>query len=174
MAVFIGLRAVVGLRTVVGDVAGFVVERLGVPVVAGVVLVDLVVPRVLRGVVVGLLAGLVDGLLLGRLVLPPPIVPPPAAGSCCALVMLAYANRQTNAVRDIRGRRRVDIRFSPATQTAVAAIIAVRRCRLRLNFLIAIELNSWNEFAGGHYSSERGVVGTVSLVWSTATAVCRL
>ena len=104
---------VVGLRTVVGDVAGLVVERRGVPVVAGVVLVDLVVPRVLRGVVVvdGFGAGFVDGLLLGRLVLPPPMVPPPAAGSCCALVMLANANRHMNAVREIRGRRhRVNIR----------------------------------------------------------------
>ncbi|HEU4795782.1 MAG TPA: hypothetical protein VFT02_09140, partial [Pyrinomonadaceae bacterium] len=96
---------------------------------------DRVVLRVLRGVVVveGFVAGLVDGLLLaGRPVLPPPIVPPPAAGSCCALVTLAHANKQRNAVREIaaweiRGRgRRVDIQFSPATQTA--------GLRLRLRF----------------------------------------
>ena len=104
----------VGLRTV-----GVVVGRVVAPVVTGVVLVERVA-RVLRGVVVldGLFAGLLAGLLVGRLVLPPPIVPPPAAGSCWAIA-LAHANRQTNAVREIRERRhRVDIRFSPAIQTA--------------------------------------------------------
>ena len=101
----------VGLRTVAGRLLG---------VVAGVL--DRVVLRVVRGVVVdvGLLPVRVVGLLeLGRLVLPPPIVPPPAAGSCWAIA-LAQANRHTNAVMEIRGRRhRVDIRFSPATQTTI-------------------------------------------------------
>ena len=110
-----------GLRTVVG-----VVGR----VVAGVVRGDRVV-RVLRDVVVpdGLFAGLFAGLLLaGRLVLPPPIVPPPAAGSCCAMA-LTVASRHTNAEREIRGRRhRVDIRFSPATQTAIEVLAERANC----------------------------------------------
>ena len=73
---------------------------------------------VLAGVVVadaGLFAGLVAGFVLGRLVLPPPIVPPPLAGSCCAIETFAVASRHTKAEREIRGRRRVDIKFSPAT-----------------------------------------------------------
>ena len=109
MAPLAGLRTV---GVVVGRVLAPVVGRVVAPVVG---LVDRVVPR--RGVVVpnGLFAGLFAGLLVvGRLVLPPPIVPPPAAGSCWAIA-LAHATRQTNAVREIKGRRhRVDIQFSPA------------------------------------------------------------
>ena len=80
---------------------------------------------VLVGAVVadaGLFAGLVAGLLLGRLVLPPPIVPPPLAGSCWAIPICAVASRHTKTEKEIREKRRVDIRFSPATQTAIEVL----------------------------------------------------
>ena len=126
---------VVGLRTVVGLVVAPVAGFLVVPVVR---VVDLAVPRVLRGVVVvdGLFAGL---LLDGRLVLPPPITPPPAAGSCWAFVMFADANKHTNAVREIREtRHRVNIQFSPATLECGSATKTVI-LRLRMRFGLADE-----------------------------------
>ena len=36
--------------------------------------------------------------------------------------MLAVANRHTKAEREIKGRRRFDIRFSPAAQTAIEVL----------------------------------------------------
>jgi hypothetical protein len=88
-------------------------------------------------------------LLVGRPVLPPPMMPPPTAGSCWAIAILAHANKQMNTEREIRGKRqRVNIKFSPANQTA----IEVRAERLRT--------------AAKHYSAKtaRVLIGDASLL----------
>ena len=69
---------------------------------------------------VGLFAGLVVGLFVGRpvLMVPPPMVPPPLAGSCRANALPALTrNKVVNTLREIRGRRRVDMRCAPAAKS---------------------------------------------------------
>jgi len=118
---------------------------------------------------VGLFAGLVVGLFVGRpvLIVPPPMVPPPLAGSCCANTLPALMNnRLVNTVREIRGRRRVNMSCSPAARMFLRlrpTKLLVSDCVL-LSW-IKIAYCCWNDCvllrlrtAAGHYSSGRGAV----------------
>ena len=57
--------------------------------------------------------------------------------------MLAVANRHTKAEREIKGRRRVDIRFSPAAQTAIEVLAETGEL---LSGIIVLNAVSWKQY----------------------------